>query len=179
VDDTGVAALSVVSLALSYARDGRKVVLADLADGAPAAKLLGSNKPGVRVVNAQQTSLTLAVPGADEFAPRGPLDHGSAAQRSGFTEEVSGAFDPAEVLLTLATLDPAFGGEHLATWAGSAVAVVTAGRSTWIRLQSAADMVRSGGTSLVSAVLVGADKTDWSLGQPQDPDAPLGVGGLS
>jgi capsular polysaccharide biosynthesis protein len=179
VDDAAVAALSVVSLALSYARDGRKVVLADLAAGAPAAKLLGSAKPGVRVVNAQQASLTLAVPGADEFAPRGPLDRGQAARQSGFTEEVSGVFDPAEVLLTLATLDPAFGGEHLATWADSAVTVVTAGQSTWIRLQSAADMVRSGGTSLVSAVLVGADKTDWSLGQPQDPDAPLGVGGLS
>lgn len=179
VDDTNVAALSVVSLALSYARDGRKVVLADLADGAPAAKLLGNRKPGVRVVNAQRTSLTLAVPGADEFAPRGPLNRGPAAGRSGFTEEVSGVFDPADVLLTLATLDPAFGGEHLATWADSAVAVVTAGRSTWIRLQSVADMVRSGGTSLVSAVLVGADKTDWSLGQPQDPDALQGVGGLS
>jgi capsular polysaccharide biosynthesis protein len=179
VDNAGVAALSVVSLALSYARDGRKVVLADLADGAPAAKLLGGGKPGVSVVNAQQTSLTLAVPGADEFAPCGPFDRRPAARRSGFTVEVSGVVGGADVLLTLATLDPAFGGEHLVTWADSAVAVVTAGRSTWIRLQSAADMVRSGGTTLVSAVLVGADKTDWSLGEPQDPDALQGVGGLS
>jgi len=92
---------------------------------------------------------------------------------------VNEAFGPGDVLLTLATLDPAFGGEHLVTWADSAVAVVTAGQSTWTRVQSAADMVRSGGTSLVSAVLVGADKSDWSLGLTQDPDALLGVGGLS
>lgn len=180
VDDPGAAALSVVSLALAYARDGSKVVLADLASGAPAAKLLGDGRPGVRMVNAQQASLTLAVPDAAEFSPRGPLDRGPAtARHSRFTEEVSGVFGSADVLLTLATLDPAFGGEHLATWANSAVVVVTAGRSSWARLQSTGDMVRSGGTSLVSAVLVGSDKSDWSLGLTQDPDALLGTGGLS
>jgi hypothetical protein len=178
VDDPVVAAQSVVSLALTYARDGRKVVLADLASGAPAAKLLGGGSPGVRSVNAQETSLTLAVPDTDEFAPSGPLDRGPAARRSRFTEEVSDAVGPTDVLLTLATLDPAFGGEHLATWADSAVAVVTAGRSSWIRLQSTGDMVRSGGTSLVSAVLVDADESDWSLGLAQDRDALLGIGGL-
>jgi capsular polysaccharide biosynthesis protein len=177
--DPGVAALSVVSLALAYARDGRKVVLADLASGAPAAKLLGDARPGVRLVNAQQTSLTLAVPGAAEFTPYGPFDRGLAARNSGFTGEVSGAFESADVLLTLATLDPAFGGEHLATWADSAVVVVTAGRSSWTRLQSTGVMVRSGGTPAVSAVLVGADKSDWSLGLTQDTDALMGIGGLS
>jgi hypothetical protein len=179
-DDPGVAASSVVSLALAYARDGRRVVLADLASGAPAAKLLGDGGAGVRTVNAQQTSLTLAVPDAAEFTPYGPLDRGSAAARnSRFTEEVSGVFGSADVLLTLATLDPAFGGEHLATWADSAVVMVTAGRSSWARVQSTGDMVRSGGASVVSAVLVGADKSDCSLGLTQDTDALLGTGGLS
>jgi capsular polysaccharide biosynthesis protein len=177
-DDPGVAALSVVSLALAYARDGRKVVLADLASGAPAAKLLRNASPGVRLVNAEQTSLTLAVPGAAEFTPHGPFDGGPTARNSRFTEEVSDAFESADVLLTLATLDPAFGGDHLATWAESAVVVVTAGRSSWVRLQSTGVMVRSGGTFAVSAVLVGADKSDWSLGLTQDTDALMGIGGL-
>lgn len=178
-DDPGVAALSVVSLALAYARDGRKVVLADLASGAPAAKLLRNASPGVRLVNAEQTSLTLAVPGTAEFTPHGPFDCGLTARNSRFTEEVIDAFESADVLLTLATLDPAFGGEYLATWAESAVVVVTAGRSSWVRLQSTGVMVRSGGTFAVSAVLVGADKSDWSLGLTQDTDALMGIGGLS
>jgi capsular polysaccharide biosynthesis protein len=178
-DDPGVAALSVVSLALAYAREGRRVVLADLASGAPAAKLLRAARPGVRLVNAQQASLTLAVPGTAEFTPYGPFDRGLAARNSRFTEEVRDAFGSADVLLTLVTLDPAFGGEHLATWADSAVVVVTAGRSSWVRLQSTGAMVRSSGMSVVSAVLVGADKSDWSLGLTQDTDALTGIGGLS
>jgi capsular polysaccharide biosynthesis protein len=178
-DDPGVAALSVVSLALAYAREGRRVVLADLASGAPAAKLLRDARPGVRLVNAQQASLTLAVPGTAEFTPCGPFDRGLAARNSRFTEEVRDAFGSADVLLTLVTLDPAFGGEHLATWADSAVVMVTAGRSSWVRLQSTGAMVRSGGMPVVSAVLVGADKSDWSLGLTQDTDALAGIGGLS
>lgn len=177
-DDPGVAALSVVSLALAYARDGRKVVLADLASGAPAAKLLGDSRPGVRLVNAQQASLMLAVPGAAEFTPYGPFDRGLAARDSRFTDEVRDAFGSADVLLTLVTLDPAFGGEYLATWADSAVVMVTAGQSSWARLQSTGVMVRSSGMPAVSAVLVGGDKSDWSLGLTQDTDALTGIGGL-
>ena len=41
VDDRQVAALSLVSLAVSCAQQGMQVVVADLADGAPAAGLLG------------------------------------------------------------------------------------------------------------------------------------------
>ena len=49
VDDLQVPALSLVSLAVSCAREGKQVVVADLCSGAPAARLLGATDPGVRV----------------------------------------------------------------------------------------------------------------------------------
>ena len=76
----------------------------------------------------------------------------------------------ANLLLTLATVDPSLGGEHLATWATDAVAVVTAGRSSWEKIHGVAELVRLSGTRLVSAVLVGADKTDESLGMTPAPE---------
>lgn len=68
------------------------------------------------------------------------------------------------MLLTLLTLDPSFGGEHLQTWAANAVVVVTAGRSSWTKINAVGEMIRLSGTRLASAVLIGADKTDESLG---------------
>ena len=177
VDDLQVPALSLVSLAVSLRGEGKQVVVADLCSGAPAARLLGAKDPGVREVSVQDARLTVAVPERDDMVPVGPLGRGSApAQRSSFTEAVAAACASANLLLTLATLDPSLGGEHLATWATDAVAVVTAGRSSWTKIHGVGEMVRLSGTRLVSAVLVGADKTDESLGI--DADAGNGLGRL-
>ena len=165
VDDTRVAALSLISLAISCAQEGMQVVVADLASGAPAAGLVGSNKPGVGPVTVDGAHLIVAVPESDDLEPAGPLSHASAQdKRSSFTEAVNAACASANVLLTLAPLDPALGGEHLATWATDAVVFVTAGRSSWTKIRAVGEMVRLSGSQLVSAVLVGADKTDDSLG---------------
>jgi hypothetical protein len=87
-------------------------------------------------------------------------------------EALAAAYASADLLLTLVTLDPSLGAEHLATWAADAVVVVTAGRSSWERLHGVGEMVRLAGTRLVSAVLIGADNTDESLGTPQAPSPP-------
>jgi capsular polysaccharide biosynthesis protein len=165
VDDPEVAALSVVSLAISRAREGRKVVVADLAHGAPMASLLDTKAPGVRSVSAGEAQLTLAVPDRDDLTPAGPVGRPSAeAQRSQFTASVTEACASADLLVTLVTLDPSIGAEHVASWATSAVAVVTVGRSSWAKIQGVGEMVRLAGISLASAVLIGADRTDESLG---------------
>ena len=70
----------------------------------------------------------------------------------------------ADLLLILATLDPASGGDHLVTWASSAAAVVTAGRSSSTRIRAVGEMIRIAGLRLASVVLIGADKSDESLG---------------
>lgn len=179
VDDPEVAALSLVSLALSRAQEGRTVVVADLASGAPAATLLHSRKPGVRSVSVRDAHLIIAVPDSDDIAPIGPLGRALAdAQDNEFTATVRNACASADLLLTLATLDPSLGGDHLATWATRAVAVVTTGRSSWARIHAVGEMIRLAGTSLPSAVLVGADKTDDSVGVPESTGALVGPGDL-
>jgi hypothetical protein len=172
VDDVQIPASSVVSLAVSCAREGKKVVVVDLCGDAPAAKLLGATEPGVQVVSTQDARLIVAVPDHDDLAPLGPLRRGPVpTYRSDFTSAVANAYASANLLLTLATVDPSLGGEHLATWATDAVAVVTAGRSSWEKIHGVAELIRLSGMRLVSAVLVGADKTDESLGVVWTPEA--------
>ena len=81
-----------------------------------------------------------------------------------------GALD-ADVILVLATLDPARGAEHLREWAANAVAFVTAGRSSVTKLEAHAAMIRSAALHLRSVVLIGADRDDDSLGIFEDPFA--------
>ena len=166
VDDPEAAALPLASLATSCARQGKNVVVADLTGGAPAARLLGSGSPGVSSVDTQHAGrLIVAVPEGDDVAPVGPLGRAHAFdQHSQFSQEVAAACASADLLLTLAILDPSVGGEHLRTWAADAAVIVTAGRSTWAKINAVAEMVRLSGAHLVSAVLVGADPSDESLG---------------
>jgi capsular polysaccharide biosynthesis protein len=171
VDDVRVPASSLVSLALSYAEEDQRVVVADLCSGAPAAGLLGSGEPGVHQVSTHGTRLVVAVPEPDDMAPAGPLHRSQThTQRSSFTEAVVSACESANLLLTLTSLDPSLGGEHLGTWATDAVAIVTAGKSSWTRIHGVGEMVRLSGTHLASAVLVGADSTDETLGMLPTPE---------
>jgi capsular polysaccharide biosynthesis protein len=170
VDDPRAAALSLVSLALSRAQKGEQVVLADLVPGAPAARLLGVRERGVITVSGHNNRLILAVPeGDDVLPPTGPLG-GAQVQGSPFTDAATAAFAQANLLLTLASLNVSLGGDHLATWATDAVAVITAGRSSWTTISAVGEMIRLSGTRLASAVLIGADRSDESLGVTYTPD---------
>jgi capsular polysaccharide biosynthesis protein len=170
IDESEVAALSLVCLAVSCAGEGRRVVIGDLAEGAPVSALLHARGPGVRMVTVSGAQLTLAVPDRGDLAPAGPVGRVSAdAQHSEFTVAVQEAVAAADLLLTLVTLDPSVGAEYVASWAASAVAVVTAGRSSWGKIQAAGEMARLAGLSMTSAVLVGADRTDESLGVTDRP----------
>jgi capsular polysaccharide biosynthesis protein len=171
VDDPRVAAMSVVSLAASCAQQGKRVIVADLCNGAPAAGLLGAKGSGVHTVNVDGARLVAIVPDPNEFAPVGPLRPTSPRAQPVVAGELAAAWASADLLLTLLTLDPSVGGEHLATWAADAVVVVTAGRSSWTKIHAVGEMIRLAGTRLVSAVLVGADRTDESLGIKRTPGA--------
>jgi capsular polysaccharide biosynthesis protein len=164
VDDPQVAALSVVSLAMSFARQGRRVVVADLCSRSPAARLLDIKDPGVHVVSADAGRLVTAIPEPEEIAPVGPLGSASPTAQPALDGQVAAACASADLLLTLVALDPAVAAEHLATWATDAVVIITAGRSSWSKIQAVGEMIRLAGTNLVSAVLIGSDKSDESLG---------------
>ena len=170
VDDPRVAALAVLSLAASRAQQGKRVVVADLCSGAPAARLLGVRDPGAQPVNVDGMHLVAVVPDPHEVAPVGPLGPASAEARPALTAQVASACASADLLLTLVALDPSVGAEHLATWAASAVVVIPAGRP-WAKIQAVGEMVRLAGTHLVSAILIGPDKSDESLGIMTAPRA--------
>jgi len=146
-----------------------QVVVADLCSGAPAARLLGTKDPGVHTVSVDGVHLVTAVPELDDVVPVGPILGGSLRARA--TESLAAACASADLLLTLVTLDPSVGSEHLPTWAADAVVVMTAGRSSWTKIHAVGEMIRLAGTRLVSAVLVGADKADESLGVTHPPGA--------
>ena len=177
VDNAQVVARAVVSMAVSRASQGQQVVVADLSNGARAARLLGVKRPGIHTVSAKGTDLLVAIPGRDDIAPVGPLSSGaSKTEAPHASQALVAASASADLLLTLATLDPASGGEHLATWATDAVAVVTAGRSSGTRLNAVGEMIRLAGTRLVSVVVIGADKSDESLGATLVQDEPAASG---
>jgi hypothetical protein len=124
--------------------------------------MLGIAEPGVGTVNVQDTSLIVIIPDREELMPVGPFESKTArVQAAGAVVSASAS---ADLLLTLATLDPALGGEHLAGWARSAVAFVTAGKSSAEKIHAVGEMVRLAGMSLISGILVGADQTDESVG---------------
>jgi capsular polysaccharide biosynthesis protein len=164
VDDPQVVARVVESLAVTCAEEGRRVVVADLSGGAHLARLLGENNPGIHPVSHDGAQLTLVLPEREEIAPVGPVPAAAAPAGSQADQALVTACASADLLLTLATLDPALGGDHLGTWAASAVAVVTAGGSSAERVHGVSEMIRLAGTRLDSVVLVGADSNDESLG---------------
>jgi hypothetical protein len=171
VDDPQVPAISLVSLAISCAEQmGLRVMVADLCRTTPAARLLGVTDAGVHAVRTHGGHVLVAIPESQDMVPIGPLTPMTAqAQFPPCGKELSAAFAAADLLLTLATLDPSVGGEHLTTWAPAAVAMVTAGQSSWTRINAAGEMTRLSGTRLICGVLIGADQTDESLGVTHPP----------
>jgi hypothetical protein len=176
VDDPEVAALSVTSLALSCAQQGKRVVLADLCRRAPAGRLLGVKAPGAQQVSVDGAQLVVVIPDSSDVTPTGPLGVLPAESEPGLAGRIAAACASADVLLTLVALDPTAGAEHLGTWATDAVAVVSVGRS-WTRIHAVGEMVELAGTHLVSAVLVGSEKSDKSLGIPRTLRADDGFAG--
>ena len=165
VDDAQVVARVVASLAASCAAEGKQVVVADLSGGAHLARLLGVRDPGIHHVSQNGADLMLVLPEREEVAPIGPVPGGaSPAVPAQADAALVTACSSADLLLTLAALDPAFGGDHLGTWATNAVVVVTAGESSAEKIHSVGEMIRLAGARLDSVVLIGADKRDESLG---------------
>jgi capsular polysaccharide biosynthesis protein len=165
VDEAQVVAQVVTSLAASCAGEGKQVVVADLSGDADLARLLGVREPGIHPISHKGANLSVVLPERGEVAPAGPAPFGaSPAVPAPADEALVTTCSSADLLLILATLDPAFGGDYLGTWATNAVAVVTAGRSSAQKVHGVGEMIRLAGTRLDSVVLIGADKSDESLG---------------
>jgi len=163
VDDAPTVAQAVVALAIAESK--QRIVLADLSAGTLAARQLGVKDPGISTVTPAGVPIVVVVPAPGEIAPIGPLRAISASiGEAQVSEQLADAFSAADLVLSFVTLDPAVGGDYLATWAANAVAVVTAGQSTATRIRAVGEMVRLAGTHLDSVVVVDADRSDESLG---------------
>ena len=167
VDEVTVPALAVAALAVSRAKKGLKVVLADLCEGAPAASLLGFHGTGVQAVEADGAHLVVSVPENDDIVPAGPMETSSLKEH--VSEQLATACASADVLLTFVSLDPAVGSEHLAGWASAAAVVVTAGASSPERIFAVGELIRLAEVPVLSTVLIGADRDDQSLGVLPSP----------
>lgn len=183
IDNVQASALIVASLAMSFADEGKRVLVADLSGtGALAAALgvtsVGTHEPWYSAAGAR---VTVHLPTPDAGPAEQALltqtdasDHFSADENA-----LDAAWVAADLVLTLATLSPGLGAEHLRTWAAQATAMVTAGRSTEARIRATGEMVRLAGIRLDSAVILRADRTDESVGvvSADTASATLGASG--
>jgi hypothetical protein len=131
-----------------------------LADGA-LGRLFGTKDPGIRGVDVDGVRMVLVTPERGDLAPVGPLHEPMLGMPMNGITNVHAA---ADLFITLATVNSATGAAHLKTWADDAVAVVTTGASSVTKVQAAGEMIRFAGLRLTSAVLLGADAKDESLG---------------
>lgn len=171
VGDPKAAAICVAALATLCAQEGRRVVLADLTSGATAGRLFGVKRPGVVTAGERAARLVVSIPDPANPAPTGPRPGFGGFAHAEPARELAEVCAGADLLLVLATLDPALGGDHLATWASDAVAVVTAGQSSWTKIHAVGEMLRLAQIRVASAVLVGADSADDSIGVLQFVEA--------
>ena len=72
--------------------------------------------------------------------------------------------DGVDAVLVLATVDPAFGAAHIASWATEAVVMVAAGEASATRVLAAGQMLRSAGVATRAAMVVGAERDDETFG---------------
>lgn len=183
VDNAVEVAPAVAALARQCAKDGFKIVVADLVKGAPVARLLGARGPGVQPVSVGDASVVVVTPKDGDQVPSGPLRPAGAVGAGLLAEPLDEAVESvakkAKILLTVVELDPSVGAEHLGTWATQAVAVFTAGRTRTVRAYAVGEMLRLSGVRTVSGVIVAADKSDESLGlAPDDPGVLAGFRSL-
>ena len=146
------AALAVGALALALSSEGHRVVVVDAADNRPLASILGfKSNP--------QTMETFELPGVEGPPVRvfvAPEDPVQMAQKP--------PPDDADTLLVLATLDAAFGAEHLAPWVTDAVMILSPRGISLARMGVSREMLQEAGISLRSVILLGSDPEDDSSG---------------
>lgn len=176
IDSVEPAAVFVAYLAARLAKEGTRVGITDLSRGARLARLIGARDRGASTGKITGAVWPISVLVPDEF-PSGPEELGRSGDLpldSLFGDGPDKMPASVEVVLVLATLDPALGAAQLATWADEVVVVVTTGRSSALKLHTNAEMIRAAGCRLDSALLVGTDSDDDSLGRFDQDEAVVG-----
>ena len=155
------AALGVGALALALSSEGHRVVVVDVADDRPLASILGlDTKP--EAMEAVMLPAAGGPPVRVLVAPEDPL---AMAEKP--------PPDDADALLVLASLDAAFGAEHLAPWVKDAVMILSSRGTTLTRMEVSREMLHEAGISLRSVILLDSDSEDDSSGSLSPVDLRL------
>jgi capsular polysaccharide biosynthesis protein len=172
VHNADVGALVVLALATRLQALGVSVFLVDLSEsGAMATARSEDAHPtwagGHDPVDAPAVFRPSGIPGMS----RGP----GGATRGAVVdlreeEQLRAGWDKADLVLALVEIDPGLDVENLTSWVDSVVPLVTAGRSSAELLGTIGELVRAVGLELPFAMMVGADRTDESLGLPDAPE---------
>ncbi len=171
VGDVPEGALVVGTLGARLASSGRSVFLVDLSESgrleAAVKKALHRTKQG----SGSPVTPVVYRPTGQPALARGPLDAPAGARTEPPEDDPRrAAWNEADVILTLADVDPAVGVDHVASWVDRVVLLVGVGRTSAERLRTTGELVRSAGLQLVFAMMVGADRTDESSGLRDSPD---------
>ncbi|MFI6825589.1 YveK family protein [Kribbella sp. NPDC050241] len=168
VDDVNTCALVVASLAVALAEEGKHVLVADLTETGRLAGMLGVKTPGTHESRFSEPGLRIDVhrPDPDRGPAQGCYLHLSDSNRPSSSGDVAldSAWEVSDIVLTLTTLRPEIGADHLGTWASHAAVVVTAGQSTTTKIQATGEMLRLAGIELDTAVVLRPDQTDEGVG---------------
>jgi capsular polysaccharide biosynthesis protein len=155
-DSDGAAALALAATALRLTREERSVLVVDLTRRNVLARLTREQPEAADRLPLVGNASALWVSIPPDQAPE--LDR---VQMSDVHRELASRVD---VVLALATIDPAIGAQHLCDVASNAVIVATAGRTSETGLRSIAHMLQAAGIWAHSTILVGADGDDDSVG---------------
>jgi hypothetical protein len=86
---------------------------------------------------------------------------------------IANAQKSADVTLSVANIDPAFGAWHLVRWATRAIMIVAAGRSNAQSISGTAELLRAASINVISSILVDCDEEDDSIGLSVVKESPL------
>jgi len=156
VDSDGAAALVLASTTAELVDEEKSVLVVDLTRSNVLARLTKAPPEGTDRLPLIGSGSALWVSFAPDQLPQLEARGGSEVHRELIAD--------VDVLLTLATVDPAIGARHLRELAGTAVVVATAGRSSEVALRSVSQLIEDAGLKLHSTILVGADERDESVG---------------
>lgn len=162
-DDPRVPAAAAGRLGAELAADGKDVVLVDLTAGQVLGMAVSRRRAGAHQVTLAGQEVTLVLP-----PPAWELEDDGGRGAS------AAVLERADAVIVLATVDAAYGAWQLQHWAPEAIVAVTAGLCRLDHLRATSELLEAADVWLSSAVLMGADADDQTVGLPAPGGAALG-----
>ena len=181
IDSTDEAVVDAAGLVVELTSAGHQVLVVDLTAGATFAQRAkrgrqrrGRRREAAGASPAAKGSARVAFRDQRAVNQMGPWQWVDPLTGEVGEDEEQGLRQWADVVVVVATVDPRLGGDPIADWSRTAVAMVTAGRSTGARLHATAELLRAADVDIASVVLLGSDTTDDRRGHRAPSAAAVG-----